>query len=604
MDKWLNEKDFIEILRAERPDYIKSTPIGYPSGGPNSKVIIIENLYIQYINTISSELIISLPVIIRNCHFAFYFSFSVKGVHNSEYIIIENCQFLDFFKIENIKLNSLQITECKISFPASISNLSVESFSMIGSFGDVQLLNNNINSTRFKGNFKVLYFGENSLNRIFLESINSDLIKIDSECSFNSDIIFKDSPLIKKVELNQLVEYKGDIIFKDNNIDELVIYGGKFKKDFIIESGDFNQIVSIKNGEFDEKFEINGGNFKEKVEFIGGSFTNNISISQAKINYLNIDNIEKISRFFTHKEVYINRFSFTATKGIFNLFINETSFNQVEFLRSILSKDSFFQVNQAKIQELTFDRFSNFGNIHFTNIEVLELSRLNFANITTDEPKIKLINSDLGKTTIIDCNLTGYTFEFQSSKMSEMFLVGTRMPHSVNIKSIDNEQKRLALSQIKKVYENRGDSLTANEYYAEEMKTYYKQLWQEFNIKKIPEILNLSLNWISNNFGQSWFLALILALTVIFISLELLTYSLGFSATNNIIYAIKWKLGLIFDFIHPTTKLNDFIKNLTGELPSNISWLTKFIFGFSRFVVIPFFIYQLIAAFRKYGKKM
>jgi hypothetical protein len=134
------------------------------------------------------------------------------------------------------------------------------------------------------------------------------------------------------------------------------------------------------------------------------------------------------------------------------------------------------------------------------------------------------------------------------------------------------------------------------------MKTYMSQLLGNFKISKIPELLNLLFNYISNNFGQNWFLALASTIIIVFLSLELFTLSLNFPISNDIFEVLKWKIGLIFEYINPTTKIKDFADSL-GINHEKLTSNSKFIFGITRFVVIPYFVYQLIAAFRKHGKK-
>lgn len=361
--------------------------------------------------------------------------------------------------------------------------------------------------------------------------------------------------------------------------------------------------LQIEGGEF-QNFGISGD--YSNIFLFGGKFEDTLSIHNATIKHLKLINVDRLNKFFISKDVFIEALLFSATKGNVNFFIDEAHFNKVEFGNAISVKENFFQFNQARIHELSFDRFSNLGNLYFIDIKPEDAYTLNDGVKTKDvllkKPKIIFKNSDLGKTTFIDCDLTGFNLEFQSSKISEVFLAGTEMPLSENILSKDKKQKRLALSQIKKIYENRGDSLTANEYYAEEMKTYMSQLLTNLKVSQIPEFLNLVFNRISNNFGQSWFLALTSTIIIVFLSLELFTRSLNFPISNDILGALKWKMGLMFEYINPTTKIKDFADSL-GIKHENLTSNSKFIFGLTRFVIIPYFVYQLIAAFRKHGKK-
>lgn len=423
-----------------------------------------------------------------------------------------------------------------------------------------------------------------------LNATSQNSIKFINRCKF-SEMLFLDITC-KELHLEDVSTYNYVEFQKNCKIDTvsckllkssgLYIEGGEFRNFSI--SGNYGTI-SIKGGKFEEKTRI----------------------YQTHCKTFSTINVEKLNKLTFENSVFIEDFSFSATKGNFNIFVNAGHFNSIRFENAFSTRDNFFQFNQAKVHELNFDRFSNLGNIYFIDIQPEDVYTLNDGvktkGVSLKGPKVIFRNSDLGKTTFIDCDLTGFNLEFQSSKISEVFLAGTEMPLSKNILTKDKQQKRLALSQIKKIYENRGDSLTANEYYAEEMRTYMSQLFKNFKFSQIPEILNLILNQISNNFGQSWFLPLIITILVIFISLELFTRSLNFPISNDIWGALKWKMGLMFEYINPTTKINAFADSLLVKENVKLTSKSRFIFGLTRFVIIPYFVYQLIAAFRKHGKK-
>ena len=78
--------------------------------------------------------------------------------------------------------------------------------------------------------------------------------------------------------------------------------------------------------------------------------------------------------------------------------------------------------------------------------------------------------------TLIDLDLSGFKLIFKSSKITDLFLTETKMPLPENIISDNFEQKRQILSQLKKVYENRGDSIEAGKYQAEELNIHLKTL--------------------------------------------------------------------------------------------------------------------------------
>ncbi|CAH0994094.1 hypothetical protein EMA8858_00201 [Emticicia aquatica] len=369
-----------------------------------------------------------------------------------------------------------------------------------------------------------------------------------------------------------------------------------------------NCSIYILGGEY-QNFKVSG-NYRV-LNFIGGKFENEFSISNSEIQYLQIENIDKINKFSISKDVFIENFLFSALKGSSNFFINETHINSLVFGKAISTKDNFIQFNQAHFNEVIFDNFTNFGNLYFVNIKTEENYTmsyvLNLASKTKSNtqitPKIAFKNSDMGKTTFINCDLTGFNLEFQSSKISEVFLAGTEMPLSKNIISKDKQQKRLALSQIKKIYENRGDLVEAGKYQAEEMNVYLQTLPKNW------EKVNVFLNKWTNNHGQSWqraFKFTVISSLIFFLfytwSLYYMFDSNYFFKKNGYSFLLDYKPFInkkmyFFEFFNPTHKF-DFIR----DQEITLSFWSSFWDFFGR-IFIGYGIYQLIAAFRKHGKK-
>ena len=181
------------------------------------------------------------------------------------------------------------------------------------------------------------------------------------------------------------------------------------------------------------------------------------------------------------------------------------------------------------------------------------------------------------------------------------------------------EQQRLALSQFKKIYENRGDNVRATQALAEEMEIYRLQLKKpipfQFPIWHKPmtwkyiftqnkewwnnrsERANLWLNMFSSYYGNNWIKAA--SWTLVFNSGFFLLYCLSIG------YRPGWDIGKFFtlaaysfEFLNPLRKA-DFLKH---KLPGECEGLSVFIDYLSR-IIIAYFVYQTIAAFRKFGKK-
>lgn len=261
----------------------------------------------------------------------------------------------------------------------------------------------------------------------------------------------------------------------------------------------------------------------------------------------------------------------------------------------------------------------------------------------------------------MNCDFIEFEMEFLSSKISEIFLAGTSMPDSSKInnseelgeislynkrlaltqfkKVLDNrgdsfgatkyneaelenwllvipktdlENQKFIYSQFKKMYEGRGDTVKAIEYFGLEMDKQREILWTKYGwtFGKFWERLQLSLNKYSNNFGQSWQWAIgcIIVSGVVFYTLYCL--SLGFHTGNSSTEDKQrfWTLAsYFFEFINPIRK-GEFIQVpllINGKIENEYVTITPRarVIDFAWRIIITYLGYQLIQAFRKYSKK-
>lgn len=175
--------------------------------------------------------------------------------------------------------------------------------------------------------------------------------------------------------------------------------------------------------------------------------------------------------------------------------IYELIFDSVTF-----PSNAYLHISSTYVAGMYINSFQNYGNIVFSGVKSYEPG---YSNIIFD-------NSDLGNTQFIGCDLAGFDkFTFKNSKMANVFLADTTLPHRSKITTSEdaneNEQRRLALSQFKKIYEGQGDTVRAAEFRAEEMEVYRSQLNKK---EKFGTWLILSFSYYTSNYGQSIWLPL------------------------------------------------------------------------------------------------
>lgn len=312
---------------------------------------------------------------------------------------------------------------------------------------------------------------------------------------------------------------------------------------------------------------------------------------------------------------------------------NKTAINVLDFRRVLISNNTNFIISDIYINRILMHSFFNNGKLVFSNISsinnLLSFQKINFSDykrytngndagkyiFTPKQRKsnFNIINSDLGNTQFIGSDLVAFDkFIFKNSKMASVFLADTKLPHRNSITTTfganQNEQRRLALSQFKKIYEGQGDVVRAMEYRAEELEVYKEVIK---NQKKLPtrverwnrrgELLNLGLNSYSNYYGNNWLKALFWTLVIpailfTFYCSSRSIYPNPFVTDNWINF---WEIfPYYFEFLNPIHKSDFFVHIKSGE-PNPGALLIDYL---SR-IIIAYLVYQLITAFRKFGRK-
>lgn len=403
-------------------------------------------------------------------------------------------------------------------------------------------------------------------------------------------------------------KYENEIIFDGGVYSNISFRGGNFKK-LTFRTGTFNGFVSFRGGTFDSILLLGGAfnrflgtldgykNFEvgarladqllviHRFEIEGGVFTNNIWINGGQIDRLEIKSVlpTKIhckpnddSIYKPERKKSVPRFE--SKPKILELILSRYS-----------NRDNFIHISNVDIDRLKFEDFTNIGNITITKINVKDY--------------IRFENSDLGKAAFIDCNFSNIGLIFKSSKVNEIALTGCRLPDPENIVSPGNDeiQKKLALSQIKKVYTNMGDSVEATRYHAQELITYHRTLKGK---KHWGEKINLWLNGKTNRHGRSWSRAfwVLLIGSGIFYILYCISLGFWFDFSSKGWRGFFMNLASFPEFFNPIRKSDFLPRVLAKKDETQVLGITYFIDSMAK-IFTAYLIYQLIAAFRKHGKK-
>ncbi len=425
----------------------------------------------------------------------------------------------------------------------------------------------------------------------------------------NGQIIVKgDFELVDDLIFHEGEIYYKEIIFDGGNYKNIIFRGGTFKKLFF-RRGNFDGYVSMRGGSIDSLVLL-GGNFKHWLGTLDG-----------------IKNIEVGERMLAEEPLKIKRFELEGGSYHHGLWISGGKIDRFE-IKSISSiilhcksnDDEFYDEDTDAyrkmydsipiIKDLIISRYSNNSSYyHFSELDLENLSFVNFTNlgnITISDVKLSknltFENSDLGKTTFINCDFSEQEMIFDSSKINEIGLAGTNLPKPANIKvsgRSEAHQKKDALGQLKKVYQNLGDAVTARDYQSEELNTHL-----ETSNPPLGERITLFFNKHSNNHGQRMGQALLLLLgsTLLFYILYCRSLGFVFDLTTGS-FDVFWKnASYYFEFLSPFRKSNFIPEALLGaENVKEVPNMAIVIDSLSK-IVNAYLLYQFIAAFRKFGK--
>ncbi len=436
-----------------------------------------------------------------------------------------------------------------------------------------------------------LAFDSCLINEFIINDINSENISIFFfNCIINGRI---ESDKIKSISINNCIIDSSLFLIKQNFIyisyTETNIFPKIWDKFFQRIGGNFLKIIEVQQSYFiyDSK-NINFNTFEEKE-------------NQGKL-YRN--------RFHTDDNYKIGYYLTESQKKLFNINIFIKYSPQVEDSETTI-RDSFFNnleisgftkgklsIENTRIENWYIRNFSSQSEINFYNISPLKLK--------DGESKIEIHRSNLDKSWFDNIDFSKYNIiSFYRTKFGKSTFTSCNFPiDSIGFekfKSLNNihypdkksdnyykDQYEIFL-QLKVLLESTGNTYESQKLHA----ISYDAL------KKIKQIStwDKAILWInsqSNNHGlsaQRPFFLFFFSSIILYI---LYLYSLGrIFNTNHIDCSL---IGYYFSFIDITHRV-DFLVD-----KREFNWASLTIDFFSK-ITLGFFIYQFIAAFRKYGKK-
>ncbi|MDF2159387.1 hypothetical protein [Algoriphagus sp. CAU 1675] len=525
-----------------------------------------------------------------------------KDIHFGKGFVFELCEFKGEVKFENctsseeqlggffLRKASLGITRCKISGNLAIENCTLKNGLLIHGFENEQT---SMRSLRLEGG---LINGNLSLENSSIEQsvliirteINGYGLRLENvktgetlrispnKCKdiifFGRSSIYRDNVYILGQNLDSLTfnngEFQGEILLENTSIDKyLSIYGAKFQDSFKISSSESPNLPKSKNLEIT----IQDSQFENGLTFLG---------EKCPTKKLNLNFSEKSSGVLDFR----------------NTSFREVHLKGINFNNSVFFRDCFFE-------EIVFS--------HFFNKALVSLNNNKPKGKETNAENLLIENSNLGNTEFYDFDFSIYPIvRIIDSRLDSIFVNGVTWFESDQLHIDESEtdpkkilsQKREIYRQLKLAAEKQSDRITALEFKAKEVETH--RLYLELgNVKKADRWAILAGK--TNNHGQDWIKPL---WAIIFISFGFF-FPLFFIADPEInfwpdVSKAGWnffwvKLSdhskIIPQLFNPARRVSDMFDEIQYPF-----WV-YFLDGLHR-IVLAFFIFQIVSAFRKFVK--
>ena len=380
---------------------------------------------------------------------------------------------------------------------------------------------------------------------------------------------------------------KGYFEFKDGVFHKSVFIGrGTYKKGLSVNGGKFLQEFVIQSGSnFHQEVKIGGGSFQEFSVF-EGTFNEGITISGGEFKTIN----------FTPKRIddasYISKLSLN-TEIKYPIFIKKYPINEI-FISRLNYENGGIYLENLQLNKLIFSSFRNYGKVSIENLIAKE-----------DNSSLQIINSDLGNCLALNADFNSFHhIVFNNSKLSKLNMYGVPIPFNSQ-KIFTNHKQERDHTQLADLYNQLYLAMQSQGYRDYEMK-YYAAYLENHRLhlneknKECSTSIALCLHKFSTNYSQDWIRGVLLAIPITLVLFYLYFIALPeyeFAYDPNRWSQVTFNLFTThyFEFLITPYRMN-FIEGTNPGTFSNI------IFIFSR-IVIGFFIYQTIAAFRKFGKK-
>lgn len=413
------------------------------------------------------------------------------------------------------------------------------------------------------------------------QDLNSRYINIKN-CVFSGEINLKG--------LNNITLHFSNCIF-----DQRFLLVNSFIQNLHLSNCIFKQYFSFKNLNIDYfsirdcSFDIEKNLVIDQFSAVKFEFRNNesnydINITPKKLNecFL-LGSISKINVTLSNKG---------SQEIIEQLRINTSSIVKTDFLIRNIKVRNFHLFGELKDSTLILGNLDVFSGVinHFANNGKLTFHSIRPLN---ENSLIVLKNSSLGNASIGNTDFA----LFSKVKISNCNLIDI-VPVNVswclsNLEKESNLLQRENFRQLKIIGSKNDDIISKLHFQKLEFRTL-KHVLKETNGNLLDRFI-LNINYLSNDFGQNFFLALIWILGISLLWYTCIKYSLDQTEFSSTL--ILGEIGDFLNFINPAHKFESVF-----HMEKNYKGTALFFDALGRITSL-YLLYQFISAFRKFSKK-
>ncbi|TDE10819.1 hypothetical protein [Dyadobacter psychrotolerans] len=517
---------------------------------------------------------------------------------------VRGARNLDKAKLSKIKINQCNFDEVEIN---SINNLEFTAENVICRKSLFRgILSSNVSITMFsKVDSFIIYKFAGSIN--LRESTFKDIdISIDKQKDISNiqffNVVADNVTFNREFSVPKREVIIDTIIISQGNIGN-ILFGEVVCKQIILSMLVASSVIlPIKLTKFDS-FKLSGSSqnksFIDRIFIIGGNFLEGATGDKPSITMEHLETSSLVFHsFYNNSNVYISNLSWGLTND------------------AIKAKPMPNTIWAAVVgQDIPINQFVEEKDDNGLIKAIFERGKPIEENILRgtmwhnwrkylrplDANQLVIVQSDLGKINLISCDFSDMQLKFSGSKITELFLSGTEMPKTA---IGEYKDKQVAYAQLKKVYDNRGDSVSSNDYQAKELEAHFDYLkHKKRDGEERRDYFTLWLNKYSNKFNQSYTRTLKYGLPVMGLIYWVYCLSLGFrlfTGADSYDWGIfKHLVSLFPEFIYPI--------HTAGFVPKEMGLTTTFLIAptveFIARAVNGYLFFQFIQAFRKFGKK-